>query len=53
MRTDRKEEHYWTLVDNSGFICDMPRTLRRVLYSENWTQMKTTEIIHAQTQLLL
>ena len=31
MRTDRKEDHYWTVIDQAGYICDTPRILRRVL----------------------
>ena len=53
MRTDRKTESYWTLIDATGKIHPLPRTLRRVLNSEEWTDMSIQPIIDAQNQLLL
>lgn len=40
MRTDRKSETYWTLIDASGKIYDIPRGLRRILMSDDWVSMK-------------
>ena len=53
MRTDRKDDYCWTLMDPAGFIYDMPRALKRVLQSRDWSKMYTKEIINAQTQLTL
>lgn len=47
MRTDRKTESYWTLIDATGKIHPLPRTLRRVLNSEEWTDMSIQPIIDA------
>ena len=53
MRTDRKTDTFWTLIDSSGEILDFPRTLSRILYSDDWTSMKTQLIKSNQNQLLL
>ena len=44
IRTDRKKESYWTLIDATGQILQLPRTLNRVLYSEEWTNMSIQPI---------
>lgn len=49
MRTDRERTHYWTLMNAAGFICEMPRTLRRVLDSDDWVSMDTKGIVNAQS----
>ena len=53
MRTDRKDEHYWTLIDSSGKIEELPRTLKRVLASDDYIKMSAKHIYKGYTQLLL
>ena len=52
MRTDRTDDTFWTLLDSTGKIHSLPRTLHRVLYSDEWTSMKSQPIKNYQNQLL-
>ena len=36
LRTDRKDESYWTLIDSEGMIHRIPNTLRRILHSDDF-----------------
>ena len=53
MRTDRGKESYWTLIDSTGKIHALPRTLGRVLNSQDWTSMSTQSLSGSQNQILL
>ena len=53
MRTDRGNETYWTVIDSTGKIVQISRTLRRVLNSEDWTDMSTQALVGSSNQILL
>ena len=53
MRTDYRDEHYWTLVDSDGKIHAIPFLLKKYLTWCDWTTMTATPIKNNQTQLLL
>ena len=53
MRTDRANETYWTLIQNTGKILRLPRTLRRVLNSQDWKFMSIQSLNGQNNQILL
>ena len=53
LRTDRTGESYWTLIDATGKIYNLPRTLKRILQNDDFDRVSTKHIQNGLTQLLL
>lgn len=54
IRTERANDHYWTIMSASGKICRMPDRLSRALRSQDdWTFASSFAIKDGQTQVLL
>lgn len=53
MRTDRKCEYYWTILNPNGKIFPLTRRLHYVLHSQCWTKVESFEIHDGLRQLVL